>query len=802
MIKTRYILALFNTFAISIACLVLVVIGWAISQASRQPDVGALWTQTGTVYYAHETSQFLRDDFIVEVDDVPLQQSLFPYYLWEKGDIVTFEIQRSGQSLTLNIPFIAPPPLLVQVLRFSIFTVALAFWGVSGWILLFSSGEKEPAIIFSLCCQLIATSLALGNVTSSTWSSHISVALLWPSVSLAIHFHLLFPENVRENLPRTRSPLPALYAFSLPGLLHLIDISQVSDFKLNTIFRQIYPLLFYSWLLVGFCTVLYLLARAYRHASREVKRQLGLIALCAFIGLMPLLTFSIIPTILTGDVFIPTELLLPFLVAIPLGYGYTITQYRLIKLEKYISRSAVVILTVSTLCAIYLAITAVLKGISPEFMQNSSGLMFVVISLVLLHQILYPRLRKTVDYLFYGGWYDYPSVVSNIAYTLERTGDIQALAEALCSTIQRSMQVKWSCLLLPGWQPYSTIRVMADQGEYPIELGNITLLHLPVITAYLSTHTRPTSSKEIMTHSSESSLSSLEIRLLGSNQVRLWVPVMGLSGSLGILLLGSKFAGGVFSQGDMDILGVVARQASVAFQNIQLIIKLEEKAQEGEQYKKEIIRTREEERKRISRELHDQIIQELVGLRYQIANIQAALDLQQLDPSSNLLANELQTKINGLIQSTRTLCNDLRPPALDLGLIPSIRSVVNNFERQTGIPVELTVSGDRHIPIHEEVAICIYRCTNEALTNIFKHSCASKACVTLNLSASSIRLIIQDDGQGFVIPEKLGSLMADNHFGLVSMRERLDLIRGNFNIVSTLQTGTTIEAYIPIMENV
>lgn len=800
MTKLRSFLALFNTLAIGIACLVLVVIGWAITQASQQPDVGALWTQTGTVYYAHDTSQFLRHDLIVEVDNIPLQQSLFPYYLWEKGDIVTFKIQRNGQALTLHIPFTDSPPLFVQLLRFSIFLVALAFWGVSGWILLFSSGERQPAIIFSLCCQFIATSLALGNVTSSTWSSHISVALLWPSVSLAIHFHLLFPENVLEQSSRSRKLLPLLYAFTLPGLLHLIDISKISEFKLNTVFRQVYPLLFYSWLLIGFCAVLFLLIRAYQHASRDVKRQIGLIALCAFIGLMPLLTFSIIPTILTGDVFIPTELLLPFLVAIPLGYGYTITQYRLIKLEKYISRSAVVILTISTLCAVYLAITAVLKRISPEFMQNPTGLLVVVMGLVMLHQVLYRRLRKTVDYLFYGGWYDYPSVVSNIAYTLERAGDIQALAEGLCSTIQRSMQVKWTCLLLPGWQPNSTIRVMADQGEYPIELGNITLHDLPAITAYLGVYTRPTSSKEIIAHSGEVPLSTLETRLLGSNQVRLWVPVVGLSGSLGILLLGSKFAGGVFSQGDMEILGVVARQSSVAFQNIQLIIKLEEKAQEGEQYQKEIIRAREEERKRISRELHDQIIQELVGLRYQIANIQAALNLQLLDPSSNLLANELQTKINDLIQSTRTLCNDLRPPALDLGLIPSIRSVVNNFERQTGIPVELAVSGDRHIPINEEIAICIYRCTNEALTNIVKHSYASKACVTLNLSPSSIGLTIQDDGQGFIIPDKLGSLMADNHFGLVSMRERLDLIQGNFNIVSTLQSGTIIEAYIPIVE--
>lgn len=800
MTKTGSVPSIFSTIAMGIACLVLVIIGWSVFQANQQPDVGALWTQTGTVYYAHKSSLLLRHDRILSIDEVSLPESSFPYYLWEKGDDITFEILRNTKPLTLSIPFTEPPPLLVQVLRFSIFLVALVFWGVSGWILLFSSGEREPAIIFSLCCQLIALSLALGNVTSSTWSAHISVVLLWPSISLAIHFHLLFPENLVEQPSRTRLLLPMIYALALPGLMHLIDVSPLARFSLSTVFRQVYPLLFYSWLLVGFCTVLFLLIRAYRQASREVKRQLGIIALCAFIGLAPLLTFSIIPTLITGDVLIPTELLLPFLVAIPLGYGYAITQYRLIKLEKYISRSAVIILTISTLCALYLGITAVLKAISPGFMQSQIGLLLVVISLILVHHVLYHRLRKAVDYLFYGGWYDYPSVVSNIAYTLERAGDIEALAETLCRTIQRSMQVKWSSLLLPGWETNSTVQATAGQGDHPNDLLNVNLRDLTAISTYLSAHIQPTSSQEILAHSEGPAPGTVETRLLNSNQVRLWVPIVGLSGSLGLLILGPKLAGEVFTQGDMEILGVVARQASVAFQNIQLIIKLKAKALEGEQYQKEIIRAREEERKRISRELHDQIIQELVGLRYQIANIQSELDLQELNPSSNLLANDLQTKINDLIQSTRTLCNDLRPPALDLGLIPSIRSVANHFERQTGIPVELAITGDRHVPIDEEVAICIYRCTNEALTNISKHSCATKVSVTLNLSPMSIGLIIQDNGQGFVIPDKLGSLMASNHFGLVSMRERLDLIKGNFNIASTSQLGTTIEAHIPLTE--
>lgn len=158
-------------------------------------------------------------------------------------------------------------------------------------------------------------------------------------------------------------------------------------------------------------------------------------------------------------------------------------------------------------------------------MQSQIGLLLVVISLILVHHaFLYHRLRKAVDYLFYGGWYDYPSVVSNITYTLERAGDIEALAETLCRTIQRSMQVKWSSLLLPGWETNSTVQATAGQGDHPNDLLNVNLRDLTAISTYLSAHIQPTSSQEILAHSEGPAPGTVETRLLNSNQVRLWVP--------------------------------------------------------------------------------------------------------------------------------------------------------------------------------------------------------------------------------------------------------------------------------------
>ena len=81
MTKTGSVPSIFSTIAMGIACLVLVIIGWSVFQANQQPDVGALWTQTGTVYYAHKSSLLLRHDRILSIDEVSLPESSFPYYL-------------------------------------------------------------------------------------------------------------------------------------------------------------------------------------------------------------------------------------------------------------------------------------------------------------------------------------------------------------------------------------------------------------------------------------------------------------------------------------------------------------------------------------------------------------------------------------------------------------------------------------------------------------------------------------------------------------------------------------------------
>ncbi len=210
-----------------------------------------------------------------------------------------------------------------------------------------------------------------------------------------------------------------------------------------------------------------------------------------------------------------------------------------------------------------------------------------------------------------------------------------------------------------------------------------------------------------------------------------------------------------------------------------------EKQAIGQAYR-QLVRGREEERGRIARELHDLVIQSLVGLKFHLAE-------EMPDAQSSL-----QTEIDGVIDTLRELCTDLRPPALDrLGLVAALRSHVDGFGERTGMPISLSVDG-RERRLSPEVELALFRVAQEALANAWKHAQAPKTEVALQFSEKAVNLTVVDRGRGFVVPERLETLAEADHFGLVSMRERLELVEGTLRVTSEPGQGTIVAARVPL----
>ncbi|NQX01625.1 PAS domain S-box protein [bacterium] len=212
---------------------------------------------------------------------------------------------------------------------------------------------------------------------------------------------------------------------------------------------------------------------------------------------------------------------------------------------------------------------------------------------------------------------------------------------------------------------------------------------------------------------------------------------------------------------------------------------------------RQILHAQEEERKRISRELHDVIAQTLVGLNVHIAALTqgAAGNIQGMQQK---IANtqQLLEKSVGIVHQ---FARELRPTVLDdLGLIPAVRAYMKNFMEDTGVRASLKVFADIE-KSGGTILTALYRVIQEALTNVARHSGASAVEVTIECVDEIIRMEIKDNGRGFKVA---GALAAKNRrrLGLLGMRERIDMVGGTFHIESAPDQPTSVRVEIPLVK--
>jgi len=201
---------------------------------------------------------------------------------------------------------------------------------------------------------------------------------------------------------------------------------------------------------------------------------------------------------------------------------------------------------------------------------------------------------------------------------------------------------------------------------------------------------------------------------------------------------------------------------------------------------------REEERKRIAREIHDDLGQQLTAIKMGVVWINKKIPDESAD-IKNKLENIIALLNAGNI-SVRKILNELRTDILDnYGLIEALEWQARQFTATTDIPI-LFNSAQKSLKAEEPVATCIFRIFQEALTNISKYAHATQVVSTLTCTSNSITLRIEDNGIGF----DTDLLNSKKSFGILGMRERVAALDGNFNLASAPQKGTTITITIPL----
>jgi signal transduction histidine kinase len=481
-----------------------------------------------------------------------------------------------------------------------------------------------------------------------------------------------------------------------------------------------------------------LMAYSYWRLVDPVSRsQLRWIA--AAVGLAGLsgLALWFAPQLIIGEPLIPRSAVALLALPFPVALGLAINRHHLFELDRILNRSLVYGGLTAGVIATYAATVALIGGFIPgnaPFAVALLGTGAVAVVALPLHN----RLQRSVNRVMYGDRDDPEGSLRRLGRRLEGSLDPQTVMSTLVDTVAEALR-----------SPYVAIELARD-GEPRVEAAH----------------------------------GDVQVDAIAERDL-VRVPIVYQGSPVGRLVLSPRAANEPFSAADERLLADLARQAAPAVEAVRLTADLRRS-------REELVATREEERRRLRRDLHDELGPSLAGSMMKVG---AARSLLATDPGrASVLLGDLEGDVRGMIEEIRRIARDLRPPALDeLGLLGVLRMRIASFEagpHDDRLQVAFDAPDDLPaLPAAVEVAAL--RIALEALTNVARHSQASRARIRVAMDGPWLVLSVIDDGIGVTQGVSAG-------VGLTSMRQRADELGGSLRVDPVEGGGTSVIARLPV----
>jgi signal transduction histidine kinase len=541
-----------------------------------------------------------------------------------------------------------------------------------------------------------------------------------------------------------------------------------------------------------------------RGRSEAGRRPVRLIIFGNLAAMMPMLLLSLLPDTLRLSTHVPYEVTFFGLLISPLLYAYAMLPYRMTKLDAFLRRAAVYYLLITFLATVFLVATTLLLQHSPQFVERWPVMAIIIGALTLTAMEPLQRwLTRLTDWIWFGRSASYSSVVGRLAESLSTTLERGVLERLLVRDLANAMHLSWSALYMRGRG--EVLAPVSRHGAAPVELAD-TLPADGALARDLETRAEPLRHENLHAALASTRLRPEERAILDLDGVALWLPLVSGGVLHGILLLGPKAGDDFFTPQDYDILSTLAYQSGIAAHNVRLVDQVSAGRQELARAHRQLLDAGEQERRRLAQELHDGAVQQLIGISYQLAashrrtlshgsaesdDIEALLETLETTRQEVL---DVATQLRGMI-------GELRPPGLEeLGLAAALHGYVSRLRREygDGAPeIELDLN-DGSAPIPIPVALCLFRVAQEGMRNALKHAGASHVTLRLSPQGEQLSLTVRDDGVGFEVPRRLSELAAQDHFGLVSIAERVAQVGGELTIRSDPGAGSEIIVHIDV----
>jgi signal transduction histidine kinase len=646
--------------------------------------------------------------------------------------------------------------------------VALSFW-VAGAALFVLRPRVAVCRAFFWMGQAAVVALSAGQLSAVNliWAAHLfHLALLALPLLLAHLYVTLVPvgASIVRLAPRWLAGLSGLLALpEIAALVASVREGQTVSFLLTwSVWRTGLRL----YLGLALLAVTLGLVYAYFTArSGDLRRRLRGLAFGAAIGFLPLLFLSLLPEVLWGvGAGLPYQVGFSFLVLVPLSHAYVVGRRDIVFLDRFLNRSLVVF----TLGLIWAGLYLGGVGLSLVVFHESPLLYPIVGALVTagLAAVFAPlreRVQRWVEYLFYGGWYDYRQVIAQVSADLSRAMTRQDLADCLVDAAMVRLRLRGAALYLRG-----------AEGDLVQE----RCLGLPIKMAT----TRPVEQL------------ALEPAVQKWGDGVAWqVPLVHEGRLLGLLLLGEKREDDFFEPADVEILRTLAEQASVATASVFLMHDLRQALRALKMTQRQVVASREEERRMLAWDLHDGPVQDLVALTYRLSECRDQAWGQE--QSLAVALEDARQEAGRIMKTLRETCGELRSDVLDvMGLGPAMIQCGCKLMEETDVVVYLDVPR-RGPMLADPLGITLLRVFQEALNNAVEHAGVTEVWTSFVVENGGYELRIWDEGVGFAPPERLEALALSGHFGLVTMQERMAAVKGHLDVHSTRGEGTRIRAW-------
>ena len=652
---------------------------------------------------------------------------------WTHGQQVVYTIVRDGGQMNIRVTLGRYPLTAVLRREWGAILFAAVLTILSAFV--FFRRSTLPA-----AQALFLSASGIGSAT--TWSYGLQLSDIIGGVGFwlylattfgaymilyagALHLALVFPQP-RPIVARHPWIIPAVYA--LPFAVHAVYVPLARRGAVSTldwIGRSNADTVFLNLLYLGLIVVAATVG--YRAARDPVsRRQIRWVAFATVLVGSIGLAFAVLPEIVFGHPLVSWNLIALLGLLIHIAFATAILQHRLFDIDVIINRAMVYGGLTASVVGIYVLVVGYLGKVFQA--RGSLAISLVAAGLVaIIFQPLRERLQRAVNRWMFGERDDPYAVISRLGRRLEATVAPDTVLPAIVETIAQALKLPYAAIAL---QQSSDLLTAASYG------------------------------------------------LARGEPVTL--PLIYQGEPVGRLVLSPRTPNESFSPAEMRLLEDIAHQAGVAARAVRLTADLQRS-------RERLVATREEERRRLRRDLHDGLGPTLAGIALKL---EAARNLLTRDPAAaDAVLRDLKSETQTAIGEIRRLVYDLRPPALDeLGLISALREQLTTYQAN-GLQISLEAPGQLP-PLPAAVEVAAYRIVQEALTNVVRHASARSCRITIKVD-EALEIAVVDDGIGLPSEVRAG-------VGLTSMRERAAELGGTFTIERQPAGGTRLLARLPL----